>query len=524
MVAALGLSMVLHLAYSCYGYGAVDEGMIHAMSRRLLNGEVPHRDFIFSRTALSPMLMTPLVALDSPRLMLMSRYVWWLEMTATAFLWTAILGRSFPALLGLGVYIPTSVLSLMLSVHIFPPMVWYTTDGVFLSTLGLWSLGRTERPARVFGGVALGLAVLAKQNFAVMPVLALVAGGGGFALLSALPVSLYFGALTLADGVGDFVVQQMGHSDLLKAGLYPYTRWATGSGAGLAVWIALTATFAGQQRWPTLRLFGRRFANATLAALLALWACYPERHVGLSMSLFWATAIYAFALRHEVPGGWRTALVPLGLAWASAVSNGWQSRALGGAGLAVLAVAIWLHPEGESAPGALRTRTCLLWAMALASLSAHHFARMEATYADRPRAELVHDLGPLLPGFAGIYTSERTFGYIEEAERLSREYGTRGHAIIPDFPGHWVPRGRVNPLPIDWVFAGDLPTPELIERVTRVIDGQKGRIVILVGRDNATLFDRVALAPYRRGQNPIVDHVTSRWTVVHRGRYFTVYE
>ena len=42
----LGIPLVLQLAYSWMGFNPTDDGFILAYSRRVLNGQIPHLDFI----------------------------------------------------------------------------------------------------------------------------------------------------------------------------------------------------------------------------------------------------------------------------------------------------------------------------------------------------------------------------------------------------------------------------------------------------------------------------------------------
>lgn len=57
------LASVAHLLFSPLGFNPTDDGFVLAMSRRLLEGEVPHRDFISIRPVASAVFHKPLVAL-----------------------------------------------------------------------------------------------------------------------------------------------------------------------------------------------------------------------------------------------------------------------------------------------------------------------------------------------------------------------------------------------------------------------------------------------------------------------------
>ena len=57
----LTVSVVSHLLFSWIGFNPTDDGFILSLSRRIIDGQFPHRDFIFIRPALSPVIHVPFV-------------------------------------------------------------------------------------------------------------------------------------------------------------------------------------------------------------------------------------------------------------------------------------------------------------------------------------------------------------------------------------------------------------------------------------------------------------------------------
>ena len=53
------VSLLSHLSFSWMGFTPTDEGFTLAHSRRILDGQVPHRDFIIIRPFISPLLHVP---------------------------------------------------------------------------------------------------------------------------------------------------------------------------------------------------------------------------------------------------------------------------------------------------------------------------------------------------------------------------------------------------------------------------------------------------------------------------------
>lgn len=78
-LAAAALALFSHVLYSPLGFNATDEGWMLAGSRRLLDGEVPHRDFISLRPAGSSLLHVPEVAFGGDHVILLSRLAAWIQ-------------------------------------------------------------------------------------------------------------------------------------------------------------------------------------------------------------------------------------------------------------------------------------------------------------------------------------------------------------------------------------------------------------------------------------------------------------
>src|SRR6266700_1685240 len=95
--------LLSHSSFSWMGFTPTDEGFTLAYSRRMLDGQVPHRDFIIIRPFLSPLIHVPIVMLGGAYTFWMSRLFVWFELTSIAWLWTSIVSRllGFPLSLSL---------------------------------------------------------------------------------------------------------------------------------------------------------------------------------------------------------------------------------------------------------------------------------------------------------------------------------------------------------------------------------------------------------------------------------------
>src|SRR3954470_20794631 len=76
---------VAHLLFSWRGFAPVDDGFTLAYSRRILEGQVPHRDFIIIRPFVSPLIHTPFVLLGGDYTYWASRFFVWFQFACISF-------------------------------------------------------------------------------------------------------------------------------------------------------------------------------------------------------------------------------------------------------------------------------------------------------------------------------------------------------------------------------------------------------------------------------------------------------
>ncbi|MCX7624792.1 MAG: hypothetical protein N2Z21_01045, partial [Candidatus Sumerlaeaceae bacterium] len=170
------LAIVCHLIYSPLGFNPTDDGLQLAFARRVLHGEIPHRDFISVRPALSYYAWAPAVALFGDRVLLLSRGIVWLQWAAITAAWTWLFARALPKNhLQSAEITAAGIIAFATSVHHFPIMPWHTTDGLMLASLGLMLTCSSRPVRRSLGWFIIGLAPLCKQSFVpLVPLLLLL--------------------------------------------------------------------------------------------------------------------------------------------------------------------------------------------------------------------------------------------------------------------------------------------------------------------------------------------------------------
>ena len=546
----LALTIAVHFIFSPLGFNPTDDGFTLAYSRRLLEGEVPHRDFIIIRPALSPLLHVPEVWLGGEHTYWISRLVFWLQLAVISFVWTLLITealglRQTPLrLFGL------SVLAFAASQN-FATLVWHTVDGLFLVTLGVFLCTRqSPRRLDVPGYLLIGAAYLTKQSFLFLGPAALVLLGhyrrpsAWLAWLA--PGVLYVAFLIVAGGLDDAFEQLTSQRDLFEAGIRQYLQvlvlagFLAGLVAGFATYserklpffsgsldwqrlagIALLAAFIGGTG---LAMAGDRYASQEVYALfgaaggLAAYRLVAARH-----------RIQEASFRYEAA----ISLLVLISAWSVSISVGDRTPALaGGALLALIAtqalragdsLSFAWRPLGAVAAPAMIVIAAVAVGVGWVRENAHY------VYRDRPASELSYSLGGVFPGGGLIKTNASTYAFLEDLEQAIEKSGPGRYAIVPDLPGYWAKARQRNPLPVDWPQSIELKSAALVERVVDSLESQRGDTTVIAQKISAEFlaegFVELTNGPRFGAEHysGLLAHVRNTWQKVGETRFFELY-
>lgn len=538
---------IAHLAYSWMGFSPTDQGFTLAYSRRLIEGQIPHLDFIIIRPPLSPLIHTPFVLFGGEYTYWLSRFFVWFQFAVIAWAWVSavdhvfgrIFGAPMKALLGVAVFAATA--------QHFVLTAWHSIDGMFLASIGVWLLVTPRRAGSRFSGYLLvGAAYLVKQSFILMPPLFLLILGDWrrpkYLLASALPGLLYVAYLLATGAFPDAYAQLTSQTGVFSAGVTSYVlNYAVLLGAFAGVVSALPIV-AGR------RFFPERARLAEAAGALALLGL-PAASItigmiidGLSTAAFGIFGVMSGAvavmLGSDLYRGWRhrgrgqtrsryaqpgrMILLALTLAWSVSLSFGYNTPGLA-LGLMLLVLTALAYPGLAALPRGLG-RVALAGA-ALAVILSFGWSRTEYIYRDLPAEGLTEPVADVLPGGRLIYTNPTTHAFLEDfqqgrriAERRDKEY-----AVIPQLAGHWPQAEQTNPLPLDWPWSVELGTQELNDRVKEDLEEERGETVVL-----AQKVDAFELAygpePATSEMYEILEYVRENWEKTGETEYFEIYE
>lgn len=171
------LPIIYLFSFGRYGFEDSDSGFIVGMGWRILNGELPYRDFYYVRPPLSPYLSALyLYILPEYGQLFYIRFITYLMILLTAIMTTSILEKFYNfEELKLNKYLFSIISFFILTIgHI--EFQWHTTDGIFFTITGLWILTNYKNNFGLIflAGVIFMLAALTKQNFIIVPVISLI--------------------------------------------------------------------------------------------------------------------------------------------------------------------------------------------------------------------------------------------------------------------------------------------------------------------------------------------------------------
>ncbi len=522
-VVLLGFAIVAHLSFSRGGFNPTDDGFVLAYSRRVLAGEMPHRDFIAIRPVGSALLHAPVVLLGGDLTFWLSRLVVWLEFAAIAAAWMLAAAALAAPGWSLAGTLALSLLAAFLTSYHFAIMAWHSIDALALASIGIALAVRRAGAARVAGAVLLGASAVCRQNFLLVGPLALLLLGRGrdmrcwLALVA--PWAAYALWLVAGGALPDALAQLGSKTDLIRYGIEPYLR-----SPHLWIGFALGAAAALLARVPRRARGAAVLAALGVALVLGtpMAAAVEVAHLGYNetMPFLLFGALAGAALGSLASAGptapARLAALALVVAWSTSVSIGITSPALAAG---ALAIALAAQP---AAGGSRNLTTALLVLGVLAGAPQWWRARHELVYRDRPIEQLDRPLDHLLPGGRLLRTNLNTAAFLTDLRHAIALAGGERYAIVPDLAAWWVRAPQLNPLLLDWPQDTELGSPRLFQRVIRDLGSRRGRLTVIVQKCEAyPLCD--GFIELRPSHYMIVAWVRANWTRCGETALFELY-
>ncbi len=522
-----------HLLFSWRGFAPVDDGFTLAYSRRILEGQVPHRDFIIIRPFVSPLLHTPFVLFGGEYTFWVSRFFVWFQFACISWAWVCIINRAFDNPFNNLTKPFIALVSFAASVHYFVLTAWHTIDGLFLASIGVWILlARKHARWRVVGYLLIATAYLCKQSFLLMAPLSVLLLGDWrekkYWITITLPAAGYCAYLLVTGSFSEAVLQLASQSGLVSTGVGSYLNFGflLGILAGYCAMFLLSASDV--PLLPTSRV--PRYAGVSI--LIAMPAAFIA--IGLYRG---SLAAVSFGVVGMVLGivlylAWKrigqgedkvsVTLLALLLAWSASLSVGYNFPALLlGPLFTILAAFVYSRRESLN-PRFLQTTLAIA---GVAILLGFAVARPYYIYREQPSSELTESLDGVLPGGRLIYTNPNTYEFLVDLDNAADTVSERNrtYAIIPDVPGYWIQSEQTNPLLVDWPQPVELGNQYLIDRVTSDLAAERGDVTVLVQKVHAFYLAEGSV-PLDEDQYAVVQYVRANFEKTHETEFFEFYE
>ena len=522
-----------HLLFSWRGFAPVDDGFTLAYSRRILEGQIPHLDFIIIRPFVSPLIHTPFVLFGGDYTYWISRFFVWFQFACISWAWVSVVNRAFDNPFNNAMKLFIALVSFAASVHYFVLTAWHTVDGLFLSSIGLWMLvTQKHTTTRIIGYLLIAAAYLTKQSFLfVAPLSVLLLGDWRekkYWLTITIPAAGY-GAYLLATGsFTEAVLQLTSQTGIVSTGVEGYLNYGVllGMLAGYGS-MFLLSTSAG----PLLRTRGvARYAGGSIlivvpAAFIAI-GLYRGSLAAVSFGVF--GMVLGVVLYRVSKGITRdgdkipVALIALLLAWSASLSVGYNFPTLLLGPLFTLLTAFVYSRRESLNPKFLQAALIIAGVAILVSFG---ISRPYYIYREQPSSELTKSLDEVLPGGKLIYTNPNTYEFLVDLNNSTDVVSARDrtYAIIPDVPGYWAQSRQLNPLIVDWPQPVELSNPYLIDRVTSDLAAKRGEVIIIVQKVHA-FYLADGFVPLDEDQYPVVQYVRTHFSKTHETELFELYE
>ncbi|MEW6347673.1 MAG: hypothetical protein AB1646_01305 [Thermodesulfobacteriota bacterium] len=540
LAASLGLLIVLpllaHVAFSWIGFNPTDDGFNLALTRRLLDGQVPHRDFISVRPVLSPVLHIPVLLVGGDHTYWVSRLVVWFQFASMAWLWVQIVNRFRVAPISSRQGLAAGLLCVAATVHNFQIMAWHTIDGIWLTSLGMYLCLQDGRRAHWCGYLLLGAAYLCKQSFLFEgPLTCLILGHSRRPspwLAMLVPGAAYCLFLMTSGALDHFFLQLSTHSELsfylTAVYLHGYVGWGAILGYVAADLLSdhsllknLGLRCESVPAAASALYFGPLFLILCCGLWTGWWAMWGSF---LAMGMLTGTVGHMLVHRTEpCSEHFKPALLALSLAWSGSISVGYNAPALGSGPvvLVLLSLGFALCPEVVD-----RRRFRALMAIGVCLvLASFSFGRIARVYREQPVWFITDSLHGILPGASGIYTNANCHAFLRDlvqAITIAKKKGLK-YAVIPDVPGWWARADQANPLPVDWIWITEVERPELVDRLNRSVEEARGTAVIIVQKVEAA-FLHEGPRPLSMPRPETVTRIQERFRLVGETAFFTLYE
>ena len=529
LLISLILACFCHLLFSKYGFNPSDNGMFLAYSRRILDGQVPHVDFISIRPALSAIIHIPETYFLEDNLLYLSRLIVLIQFSIISVSWLKIFTKAFEAELSSFQNFFIICISFMLCVHTFPLMSWATIDAIFLISIGFY-LSYVLKFKKV-GLFLISCSYLCKQSFLFVPFAAIIFSGEykkpTLFFIASLPGLIYSFIIIFFGGLSDFILQiSSGHGLPLCVGinithLLTFNIWL-GFISTLLYFALYKPSFNRNIKITTLHKYLLKLLFLGFLLIIFKYILFGE-FFKISQILFGASLSFTscIALKEGLNEKIGILLTAVLIGWSASLSQGYPQTALfSGVFASMITIFIFVNNENN-----LRaTFVCLL---SLVIISSSFFtSRLNEIYREKPSSELSYKLEDNLSGSQNIVTNKNVYDLFGDLNKITNNYDNFKYIIIPDLPFYWAVSPRSNPMSVDWLQNVEVPGEVLQERVLKEIEDYVNDEYLVIVQKFASNNLAFKLEAYKENENYsfAIPYINKNLLQIEETEYFLIYK
>ncbi|GAB4281884.1 MAG: hypothetical protein Kow0068_06390 [Marinilabiliales bacterium] len=461
------------------GFNPSDEGVVQAQAYRIINGQIPHKDFISIRPVFSGIIHSVDFLLPLP-LIVSGRWITFIEIFLTAFFIIQVLKKIYFGQNNLKTQflylLPLLLITYVLNTNLISLYPWTTIDALFLSSIGLnfmidVIIGDKSKVYKniVFAAFFFILAGLCRQTFFLLLVflcLYLVINIKRFelrlyklllySLFSLIPLFLYIFLLVINNSFNDFIQQITGRSEFFQTGIITFVKEFAKSYL-LPLYLITTIFLIFNNKLKSLKIFDiflnvqivLYLLSAVVLSIIIFYNSLGNIHI-VPFELFWINMFLSFLVFINYRVKHIHIVLPVSLqiiAWISSISLGVNSPSYAPGFIFISIISLYFITR--IIPFKAFYMGIIPYSIILFVIFIHNQKRNN--YRDLSFDQLNYKLKNIYEDFGEIKTNVNTYNYIDELKRIidnfDRDYKI---AVLPNNAFIYPVAGLENPLPLDW--------------------------------------------------------------------------
>lgn len=516
----ISILFVYSIFWARYGLDTHDGGFILGLSKRIIEGDLPYKDFIYVRPPLT-IYIHALSFLFNDYTFYFDRLLTIIEIATYSFVSAYLIFKFTEKKDFIGF---ATVIIFIFSIHNFPMFGWHTVDAIFFSTIGVLLYGNRSF---LTAGIFFFLAVLCKQNFIVIVLFFILLSYFKDKLLPYikglfLAVTLFYFYLYCFDLKENFVEQvfsQGSINDILKSGFLGYIIAFYNKKTMLVLLVSLLFSFRITKTY-NLKLndFLIVFHTTSLFLFSATFFTRAVTNSGENYSFFMVTfdeskallvtAFFAVFFNKQYRDQKIYSLFLI--SWCSSISWGYAVPAL--------FMAPCILPIFMLSTGKIKENLVLIFLLVLAILS--FFSALAYPYGESARYDTFVDVPEFMHKVRFLKTSPEKLRKWNQVREITEQYSKKNIVILPGFTQFDSILNRKPISILDWEINAEIPN----KLQSKVYDSIcKENVIALIEKETINIILNNPDYGKERFDSILSKKVFSDWSKIDEKKYFIIY-